>query len=193
MARTARITTDDIVATAVELVRTQGHECLNVRALASALGCSTQPILYHFATMGEVRDAAYQAIDELHSAYLMTGLETAQDPLMQLGLNYVRFAHDEPRLFRLLFQTDAFGGQDLGSMVAAPEVGELVEVVAQSAGMDEAQAQQVFLAIFVTAHGFASLVANNSLSYDEALVAGVLEAAYVGAMQGKDDSPCSSF
>ena len=185
VARTARISPDDIVAAAVDLVRAQGHECLNVRALAAALGCSTQPILYRFATMGEVRDAAYQAVDELHSAYLMDGLETAQDPLMQLGLNYVRFAHDEPRLFQFLFQTDAFGGQDLGSMVAAPEVGELVEVVAQSAGMDEAQARQVFLAIFVTAHGFASLVANNSLSYDEALVAGVLEATYVGAMQGK--------
>lgn len=192
MARTARITTDDIVVAAVELVRTQGHECLNVRALASALGCSTQPILYHFATMGEVRDAAYQAIDELHSAYLMIGLETAQDPLMQLGLNYVRFAHDEPRLFRLLFQTDAFGGQDLTSMVAAPEVQEMVQVVAESAGVGVEDAQRVFLAIFVTAHGFASLVANNSLSYDEALVAGVLEATYAGAMQGKDDSPCSS-
>jgi hypothetical protein len=95
----------------------------------------------------------------------------------------VRFAHDEPRLFRFLFQTDAFGGQDLGSMVAAPEVQELVEVVAQSAGMDEMQAQRVFLAIFVTAHGFASLVANNSLSYDEAQVAEVLEAAYTGALQ----------
>ena len=185
MARTARITTDDIVTAAVELVRTQGHECLNVRALAAELGCSTQPILYRFATMGEVRDAAYQAIDKLHSAYLMDGLETAPDPLMQLGLNYVRFAHDEPHLFRFLFQTDAFGGQDLGSMVAAPEVGELVEVVAQSAGMDEAQARQVFLAIFVTAHGFASLVANNSLDYDEAQVSDVLEAAYVGALQAE--------
>lgn len=185
MTRTARITTDDIVAAAVELVRTQGHECLNVRALASALGCSTQPILYRFATMGEVRDAAYQAIDELHSAYLMDGLETAQDPLMQLGLNYVRFAHDEPCLFRFLFQTDAFGGQDLTSMVAAPEVQEMVQVVAQSAGMGEARAQRVFLAIFVTAHGFASLVANNSLDYDEAQVSDVLEAAYIGALQAE--------
>lgn len=183
MARTARISADNIVAAAVELVRTQGHECLTARTLAAELGCSTQPILYHFATMGEVKDAAYRAIDELHSTYLMDGLETAQDPLMQLGLNYVRFAHDEPRLFRFLFQTDAFGGQDLTSMVAAPELQEMVQVVAQSAGMDEAQARQVFLAIFVTAHGFASLVANNSLDYDEVQVAGVLEAAYVGALQ----------
>jgi len=102
---------------------------------------------------------------------------------MQLGLNYVRFAHEEPHLFRFLFQTNAFGGQDLTAMVAAPEVRGLVGIVAQSADMDIAQALQVFLTIFVAAHGFASLVANNSLQYDETQVAGVLEAAYSGALQ----------
>jgi len=183
MARTARISRDDIVAAAVELVRTQGHECLNVRTLAAALGCSTQPVLYHFATMDEVREAAYQAVDEQHSSFLTAGLETAADPIMQLGLNYVRFAHEEPHLFRFLFQTNAFGGQDLTAMVAAPEVRGLVGIVAQSADMDIAQALQVFLTIFVAAHGFASLVANNSLQYDETQVAGVLEAAYSGALQ----------
>lgn len=185
MARTARVTRDDIVAAAVELVRTQGHECLNVRALAAQLGCSTQPILYRFATMDEVSAAVYQAVDELHTSYLMGGLESAQDPLLQLGLNYVGFARNEPHLFRFLFQTNAFGGQDLLQMVAAPEVGELVALVVQSADIDEAQAQQVFLNIFIAAHGYASLLANNALEYDETQVASVLEAAYVGALQTK--------
>lgn len=183
MARTARISRDDIVAAAVELVRMQGHGCLNVRTLAAALGCSTQPVLYHFATMDEVRAATYEAVDELHSVFLTAGLEIAADPLMQLGLNYVRFAHEEPHLFRFLFQTNAFGGQDLATMVAAPEVRELVGIVAQSADMDLLHAQQVFLTIFVAAHGFASLVANNSLQYDETQVANVLEAAYTGTLQ----------
>ena len=185
MARAARITRDDIIAAAVELVRTQGHESLNARSLAAMLGCSTQPVLYHFASMDEVRSTAYQAIDELHTAYLMEGLEAAADPLLQLGLNYVRFAHDEPRLFRFLFQTDAFGGQDLTSLVAAPDVRELVALVAQEGGMGEAQAQQVFLTIFVAAHGHASLLANNALPFDEAQAASVLEAAYVGALQAE--------
>jgi hypothetical protein len=149
------------------------------------LGCSTQPVLYHFATMDEVRASAYRAIDELHTAYLMTGLESAADPLMQLGLNYVRFAHEESQLFRFLFQTNAFGGQDLTALVAAPEVGELVALVAQESGMEEAQAQRVFLTIFVAAHGYASLLANNALPFDEAQAASVLEAAYVGALQAE--------
>ena len=183
MVRTARISREDIVAAAIELVRVQGHECLNARALASAAGCSTQPILYHFATMDEVRSATYGAVDELHSAYLMSGLESASDPLMRLGLNYVRFARDEPCLFRFLFQTNAFHGQDLGSLVNAPAVGELVAVVAQSTGLEEDQARQVFLAIFVAAHGYASLLANNAMAYDEDQVERVLLAAFHGALE----------
>ena len=189
MVRTARVSKEDIVAAAIELVRAQGHECLNVRALASVVGCSTQPILYHFATMDEVRSATYQAVDELHSAYLMAGLESASDPLMRIGLNYVRFAHDEPCLFRFLFQTNAFFGQDLRSLVEAPETGELVTVVAQSAGLEESQARRVFLTIFVAAHGYASLLANNAMAYDEDLVERTLLAAYQGALEMEGGTP----
>ena len=95
----------------------------------------------------------------------------------------LRFGHDEANVFRFLFQTNAFGGQDLTALVAAPEVRELVGVVAQEAGVDVARARQVFLAIFVAAHGYASLLANNALEYDETQVTDVLLAAYAGALQ----------
>ena len=188
MARTARVTRDDIVSAAVELVRTKGHDALNVRALAAALGCSTQPILYHFSSMDEVRAATYQAVDERHTAFLMTGLADAPEPLLQLGLNYVLFAREEPRLFRFLFQTDAFGGQDLGSLVTAPQTAGLVSLVARSSGVDEGQAQRVFLSIFITAHGYASLLANNALAFDKEQITHVLTAAYYGALQAEGDA-----
>ena len=183
MPRKAEITREAMVQAAVALVREEGVERLNVRALASRLGCSTQPILYQFGSMQELRRETYAAADALHDARITEDVEAAESPLMQLGLNYVRFAYEEPRLFRFLFQTDAFGGQDLASLVAAPDVSELVALVAQTAGMDESQARRVFLVIFVAAHGYASLLANNALTYDEAQVAGVLDAAYAGALQ----------
>ena len=47
----AKVTREMILDAAFDLVRAQGQETLNVRALAKALRCSTQPILYNFATM----------------------------------------------------------------------------------------------------------------------------------------------
>ena len=38
--------------------------------------------------------------------------DTDENPMLALGLNYVRFGQEEKNLFRFLFQTDKFGGKD---------------------------------------------------------------------------------
>lgn len=44
------------------------------------------------------------------------------------------------------------------------------------------QTKKVFLTIALFAHGYASIIANNSLEYDEELVASHLEQTYKGAV-----------
>lgn len=44
------------------------------------------------------------------------------------------------------------------------------------------QTKEVFLTIALFAHGYASIIANNSLEYDEEVVALHLERAYRGAV-----------
>lgn len=178
----ARFTRDDIVAAAFGLVREHGHECLNARLLAQALGCSTQPLLYQFESMGQIRQETYRVADEFHTGFLMTGLDQAEDPLMALGLNYVRFAHEEPRLFRFLFQTDGLGAHDLKALLDNPDLAEMIALVSSASGISADDARTVFLSIFIAAHGCASLLANNAIDYDENLVSAVLTSAYVGAI-----------
>ena len=183
MSRTPTITREAILDAAVALVREEGHEQLNARALAARLGCSTQPVLYCFKTMDELRQEAYAVVDQLHTAFLMQGLDAGgdDDPLLLLGLNYVRFACEEPRYFRFLFQTDGLGQQDMMALVADPGLAPLIQAVAQEANLEEDAARQAFLAIFATAHGFASLLANNALEYNEEQVASALTGSFLGA------------
>ena len=177
-----KVTREQIVDAAVALVQEQGHENLNTRTLAAALGCSTQPLLYWFESMDDIRCEAYRAADEFHSANIMDGLERADNPLLALGLNYVRFGHEEPRLFRFLFQTDGLGGQDMAVLLEEPALTPLFALVAGEAGIEQEAARTVFLSLFIAAHGYASLLANNSLDYDEALVSMALTSAYLGAI-----------
>ncbi len=67
----ARITRDMILDAAFDLVRAEGHEALNVRTLAKRLGCSTQPILYNFAAVEELKDGVYQRAVEFDTAYIL--------------------------------------------------------------------------------------------------------------------------
>ena len=177
-----KVTRDDIVAAAFELVRKQGHEQLNTRKLASELGCSTQPLLYWFDSMEDIRRETYAAADGFHTAFLMEGIGQADDPLLALGINYVRFGYEEPRLFRFLFQTDGLGAQDIGALLDGPDLGQMIGLVAQEVGISESDARTVFLSLFIAAHGYASLLANNAISFDEQIVSMALTSAYMGAI-----------
>ena len=46
---------EEIVRAAFEIVREQGADALSARAVAKALGCSTQPVMYHFGSIAELK------------------------------------------------------------------------------------------------------------------------------------------
>ena len=178
----AKVTREMILDAAFDLVRAQGQEALNVRALAKALRCSTQPILYNFATMEALKDAVYEKADAFHTAYILPQSEEGPDALLRLGLNYVRFGHEEPHLFRFLFESNRFGGMDLPALLRGPSVGELVAILARGLGCGAEEAEKVFLTFFAVAHGLGSLLANNAMAYDETQCEEMLETVFYGAL-----------
>ncbi len=165
----ARVTRDMIVGAGLAVVRREGAEALNVRRVAAELGCSTQPVMYHFRTMEELRQEVYAAADALHTQALMQeGEGDVDSPMLAIGLNYLRFAREEPRLFRFLFQTDQFRGQSLGDLLAGPAIAPFTEPLARESGLPLPRAETVFRGLFAAVHGLASLLANNAMAWDEA-------------------------
>ncbi|MCR5249260.1 MAG: WHG domain-containing protein [Lachnospiraceae bacterium] len=174
-----KITKEMVADAAFEVIRANGHENLNARTVSEYLGCSTQPVLYSFKTMDEIREAAYGIADGYHSEFIMPK-ETDENPMLALGLNYVRFGQEEKKLFRFLFQTDKFGGKDVTALMADPGLSGILEIMAAGLGTDTEQAREVFLAFFCVAHGMASLLANNSMEYDEGQCRKMLENVFYG-------------
>ena len=102
--------------------------------------------------------------------------------MLGIGLNYIRFAIREPNLFRFLFQSGFAVGNSLLEMIDSEELLPVLSAMQGAMGMDIKQTKEVFLTIAMFAHGYASIIANNSLEYDEKLVAAHLERAYRGAV-----------
>ena len=161
-----KITKKMVEDASFEVIRTIGHENLNARTIAEYLNCSTQPVLYSFKTVDEIREAAYKLADEYHTNFIMPK-ETDENPMLVLGLNYVRFGYEEKNLFRFLFQTDKFGGMDVASLMDNPDLSDIMSVMAAGTGCNEEEAREMFLTFFCVTHGLASLLANNSMEYDE--------------------------
>ena len=179
MARTLKITKEMITDAALEVIRKDGTESLNARSIAKTLGCSTQPVLYQFQTMEELIHATYAKADQIHTQAILPKGKW-ENPLLELGMNYIRFACEEKNLFRFLFQSDHFAGKDLPGLTADPESDELIQMVSQEFGCSLEQAQMKFQILFVAVHGYASLLANNAMTYDEAQCASMLEKLYKG-------------
>ena len=161
MPKKTTTTKEAIVEGAFQLVREKGHEFLTARNLAAFLGCSTQPVMYQFPNLELLKEQAYQRADAFHTAYLLEG-----EDLLEIGLRYIRFAQDEPRLFRFLFQTNRFSGLSLEDLVRSPETAGIMAVLGSEGGMDPEAAAAFFEPLAAVVHGYASLIANNAMKYD---------------------------
>ena len=181
MAPKTKVTRDMIVEAAVEVARQKGAASLNARTVAEQLHCSTQPVMYHFATIDSLKRAAYAKADHMHTEYLMN-VAPEQDPILSIGLNYIRFAVEEPQLFRFLFQSGYAEESNLPEMIDSEELRPVLAALQEGLGMDAERTRAVFLTVALFAHGYASIIANNGLEYDEALIAEHLERAWDGAV-----------
>ena len=176
-----RITKDMIIQAAVEVARQSGHENINARTVSEQLHCSTQPVMYHFSTIDAMKRAAYAQADQLHSESLMT-IPPGRDPILGIGLNYIRFAVEEPQLFRFLFQSGYAEENNLLEMVDSEGLAPVLAAMQEGAGLSMEKSRDVFITVALFAHGYASLIANNHLEFDEKLVAEHLERAWNGAV-----------
>lgn len=162
-----RISREMILETAFRIVREEGHEAVNARRIAECLNCSTQPVMYNFKTVEEIRQEVYEVADAYHTEYIMSVEGDVDSPLLAVGLNYIRFGYEEKNLFRFLFQTNQFSGMNLNALFSDPALSGIMDMVAGEMGGSLESAKELFRKIAVMAHGYASLLANNALEYDE--------------------------
>ena len=178
----AKVTREMIIDAAFEIARETGAENINARTVSNALNCSTQPVMYHFETIEALKRAAYKKADEYHTEYLMSISETRANVMLGIGLNYIRFAVEEPNLFRFLFQSGFAAQHSLLEMINSQELMPVLSVMQKAMDINMEQTKEVFITLALFVHGYASIIANNSLEYDETLITTYLEKVYTGAI-----------
>ena len=182
-----KVTAEMIVNAAIEVVRQSGFENINARTVSGKLHCSTQPVMYHFSTIDSLKRASYKRADQLHAEYMMN-TPSGQDPILGIGLNYIRFSVEEPQLFRFLFQSGYAEENSLLEMVDSEELIPVLSAMREGAGLSMQKTRSVFITVALFAHGYASIIANNHLEFDEKLIAEHLERTWNGAVLAAESS-----
>ena len=174
----AKVTKEDIINAAVDIVRESGSQAINARTVASVLNCSTQPIFSNFATMDELRLAVVEKADVLCQEYMQREVENKKYPIYKAnGMAYIRFAKEEKELFKLLYMRDR-------SCELIPEATEQTDrmesIVHNNTGLSGVDAKLFHLEMWAYVHGIATMFATSFFDLDWELVSKMLTDSYQG-------------
>ncbi len=173
-----KVTKEEIINAAVDIVRNSGAQAINARTIASALNCSTQPVFSNFATMDQLRLAVVEKADILCQEYMQREVDSGKFPAYKAnGMAYIRFAKEEKELFKLLYMRDRSGE-------SIPEGSELTEkmesMVHNNTGLSGGNAKLFHLEMWAYVHGIATMFATGFLDLDWELVSRMLTDSYQG-------------
>lgn len=177
----AKITEEMVVDAAFQVTRADGEANVNARTVAKRLGCSTQPVMYHFAKIEDLKRAVYEKTGRFHTEYIMN-VPPSRNIMLGIGLNYIRFSVEEPNLFRFLFQSGFATENSLFEMVDSDELSPVINAMQRAMGLTVKQTKEVFITLAMFVHGYASIIANNNLRFDESVASEHLNRVYRGAI-----------
>lgn len=172
-----RYSKEEIVSAAYELIRKEGGTALTARRLASALGTSTAPIFTAFESIDALNEAVFAHAKAYYDGYLSEGL-SHPIPFKGSGLAHIRFAKDEPFLFRYLFVECKGDAPVLHYLPGKGENEERVRSEIERYGYETEHAKRLYNHLSVYVHGLAMLYAFGHTVFDENDVDGMLSEVF---------------
>ena len=158
-----RISKDMILDAAFEIVRQDGMEKLSNRELANKLKCSIRPIYYQFENVEEMQKELYKKIEHYFYKFLLDNMVEGIPKYKQIGINYIKFAKKEKKLFQTLFMSDTGLTPDAFVSKNGEDYKEIEKLIKISANLKEEDIKDFHTKMWIFCHGIATLVANNTI------------------------------
>ena len=174
-----KFTREQVVAVALEIVRTGGMAALTARSLAAALGSSAKPVFGLFENMQQVQDEVIRAANAEYQKFLYTEMmRSAYQPYKASGMAYIAFARQSPELFKLLFMRDRTAMEQTQS--EDESIDDIVSLISRNTGLSRENARLFHLEMWIFVHGIATMIVTGYLDWNEEYVSGALTDAYEG-------------
>lgn len=187
MSTKIKISKDMILDAAFEIVREYGIDSLSNRELASKLKCSIRPIYYQFENVSEMEKELYKKIEKYFYEFLMDNMVEGIPKYKQVGINYIKFAKKEKKLFQTLFMGE------LGLIPSAfvtkdgEDYNKLKKLVRISTNLDDEDIKNFHTNMWIFCHGIATLVANNTISLTDNQIEQMLSYEFQALMLLKEN------
>ena len=164
---------DEIVRAALQIARKQGIDAVTAREVAKALQVSVGPIFTWFDSMDQLKAEVYALAKGRYRDYIEQGL-AGPVPFLNVGQQYLRFAREEPELYKLLFLTrpDNVSGGAIEALRLSQDLAR--ESIMRIYHMDAQTADRYFRDLWLVAFSFATLIVTDDCPYTDEEMSAVL-------------------
>ncbi len=181
MPPTVRFTRDAVLHAACQLMRREGMEALNARAIAKELGGSTQPIFRLFTNMEDLHRELILYVARQFQAHAEADMAQSDSPYIQLCTTYLLYGRDEPELFKLLFMRDRVSE---GQYSDQTNFDLVFNIIKKETPLDDETALRFFERTWLFIHGLAVCIATKSIPcQDERYLISMVKEAYNAAVK----------
>lgn len=181
MPPTVRFTRDAVLHAACQLMRREGMEALNARAIAKELGGSTQPIFRLFTNMEDLHRELILYVARQFQAHAEADMVQSDSPYIQLCTTYLLYGRDEPELFKLLFMRDRVSE---GQYSDQTNFDLVFNIIKKETPLDDETALRFFERTWLFIHGLAVCIATKYIPcQDERYLISMVKEAYNAAVK----------
>lgn len=181
MPPTVRFTRDAVLHAACQLMRREGMEALNARAIAKELGGSTQPIFRLFTNMEDLHRELILYVARQFQAHAEADMAQSDSPYIQLCTTYLLYGRDEPELFKLLFMRDRVSE---GEYSDQKNFDLVFNIIKKETPLDDETALRFFERTWLFIHGLAVCIATKYIPcQDERYLISMVKEAYNAAVK----------
>lgn len=180
MPTSPKIPKETILQHALDMLIQNGYSSINIKTLAKRIGCSTQPISWHFGNMENFRNALTEYALDYANEKMLSASE-GMSAFSNVGIGYIDIAFDEPNLFRYLYMSGESGyhAGGLDIFTTADANSAMIEQIAKQLEISADKVSDFFRNTIIYTHGLACFVVSG-------LIKSTKEELYDMVKQGAD-------
>lgn len=151
---------EDIINAAFDIVQKSGTDAMTAREVGKYLGTSSTPIFTAFNDMSELRAAVCDKARKVFDEYMAVA-EDFSPAYKKRGMQWVKFARENPMLFQLLFMSGSETETDFNSAVEIMPFGKEndIAIITRDYNATPEQAEHLFSQMWTYTYGLCVLCA----------------------------------
>lgn len=179
MPSSPKIPKELILKYALDMLIRDGFSSINIKSLAKEIGCSTQPISWHFGNMEGLRNALAEYALSYANNKMYSNAENPIEVFEKVGREYVKIAIYEPNLFHFLYldRLPKSEANPFSAIISKKENLEMIKEIASFFDVNEKNIGQYLQNTIIYAHGIATLIATHVLTATEVEIVEMIDLA----------------